>query len=91
MTNYLKSKVFCFSLQFLKKNCQKIELLYIESEIEKILKLEMTELYKVLVSNPELIFEIELKEDLFQKCGEAEFVNQVSFLCKFIGVIKKNR
>ena len=52
-------------------------MLHIENEIEKILKLEMADLYKKLTKNPSLIFEIELKEDIFQKCTDAEIINQV--------------
>lgn len=37
----------------------------------------MADLYKKLTKNPSLIFEIELKEDIFQKCTDAEIINQV--------------
>ena len=53
------------------------ELLHIENEMEKILKLEMGELFKKLSKNPALDFEVELKEELFQKCTEADILNQV--------------
>ena len=52
-------------------------MLHVENEIEKILKLEMSELFKKLSKNPVLDFEVELKEELFQKCTEAEILNQV--------------
>ena len=64
-------------------------MLHVENEIEKILKLEMSELFKKLSKNPVLDFEVELKEELFQKCTEAEILNQVQtkkilkFLYKF--------
>lgn len=45
--------------------------------MEKILKLEMSDLYRIFMKNPSLHFEIELKEDLFQKCTEADIINQV--------------
>lgn len=73
--NYLISKVWT---SFIYINFHIFaELLHVENEIEKILKLEMSELFKKLSKNPVLDFEVELKEELFQKCAEAEILNQV--------------
>lgn len=77
MIEFSKSKVSAIYLIGKKFPLLSTELLFIENEIEKILKVEMSDLLKKLAKGNANSFEVELKEELFEKCREVEIVNQV--------------
>lgn len=60
-----------------------IDLVFIEGEIEKILKLELAELYKILYKNPLLEFEAEFKKLIGNRCSDVDITQHVCFFSPF--------